>query len=545
VSRPRSLPRQAVGLARQLPRPPRGMPPLRPPRSRTGRTLLGVLGALGLVLGVAVVTDPHAVSAGSSPGTRVTVRSTVAVCPHPESRGSSASGTRLAIAAPMAAAADDTATAADAGADGEDGTSTEGKATVREQGSKSKRSVLTIDEPGTTTYKDLPETGDSAAPLIANATGAVAPGFAASQTTRILGDANTRSLAGTACPQAGTEFWFAGTGSTEDRVAYLYLVNPENASARVDIELFGDNGPVEGSNLDAIVLPPGGREQKLLQVVAPPEERLVVHVIARVGRVVAGLHDSLTDGMQPRGADWIPGVTGARNRVIVPAVPGGKGERTLYLFVPGDEGALARIKLVGKNGTFSPAPDKNAGALDTIALEGNRVKQVSLGNVANREPFGVLIDADRPVVATLRVGTGDSPPDIAYLAATEPLGGPSVVADARNDGKMTTKLVFTAPDGPAKVQVVTLVKGEEPTEFREVEIGAGLSQEVSLSKIKGSFAIVITPMPGSGPVYASRVLRESHGDGDLLTIEQFLPSHTTELVPDVVNDLSAGLRPGE
>ena len=271
-----------------------------------------------------------------------------------------------------------------------------------------------------------------------------------------------------------------------------------------------------------------------------------MHVVARVGRVAAALYDHAFDGLQPRGTDWIAPVATASSRLIVPAIPGGPGERTLYLFVPGDDGALARLKLIGKGGTFSPAPDAKAGALDTIALEGNQLKQISLSKVAGQEPFGVLIEADRPLIAAVRVGTGDSPPDIAYLAASPPLGGPSLVADARNADGMTSKLVLTAPPGrPAKVSIVALVKSEEPREVRDVEVKAGTSREISLSEVKGAFAIMITPLPGSGPIYASRVLSERSSDGDLLTIEQFQPSHTTALVPDVVNDLSAGLRPGE
>jgi Family of unknown function (DUF5719) len=528
--RARSLPRQAAGLARQFSMP-HGMQ-FRPPRSRTGRTVLGVLGALALILGVALLTDPESVRAGSSAGTRVTVRSTVVVCPHTESLGE----TRIAIAAPPAQPATGESGAGDRAA--------RSKVTVTEQGSKDRESLRAMSEPGTSTYLDLPTAPK--APLIAKATGAVAPGFTASETTRTSGDASRRSLSGTPCPQAGIEFWFAGTGSNEkSRSSWLYLSNPENAPAQVDVELFSDDGPVAASGLDAIPLQPGATEEKLLQVVAPPHERIVVHVVARVGRVAAVLHDNAHAGLQPRGADWIPAVAAASTRLIVPAVPGGKGERTLYLFVPGDDGALAKLKLVGKNGTFSPAPDKKADALDTIALEGNQLKQVRLNEAAREEPFGVLIEADRPLIAALRVGTGDTPPDIAYLAATPPLGGPSVVADARNADGVTSKLVLTAPGEPAKVTVVALVDGEEPREVGDVGIKAGTSREVSLSQIKGAFAIMVTPLPGSGPVYASRVLSERSSDGDLLTIEQFQPSHTTALVPDVVNDLSAGLRPGE
>ncbi|MCI0687788.1 MAG: DUF5719 family protein [Sporichthyaceae bacterium] len=551
----RPLPKQARALARQLPRPPRGMPPLRAPRSRTGRTAVLVLGALAIVFGLAVVTDPGVAETSTGEGTRVTVRNTVAVCPNPPSTGGSS---RLSIAAPPATAAPDSESPASPAAEPDGSTEADGegdrdekaqdRATVLKQGSKpTTKSMLTIQDPGSTRSDEISVSQDKFEPLIARATGSVAPGFAASHTTRVLGDGvMSRSLSGTACPQAGTEFWFAGTGSGDNRTSWLYLVNPEDAPATVDVELFGDDGPVAApSTLKGIVLGAHTNDRHLLQVVAPEQERLVVRVVARVGRVVAALHDQQQDGTKPHGADWIPAVTEPATRVLVPSIPGGKGERTLYLLVPGDEGALAKLKLVGKNGTFSPAPDPKAGALDTIALEGNRIKQVNLGSVANEEPFGVLIESDRPVVAALRVGTGDNPPDTAFLAATAPLGGPSIVADARNDGGLTSKLVLTAPDHQASVTIVALVAGKDPKEIDQVTIAAGTSQQISLKAVKGTFAVMITPLPGSGPVYASRVLSERRGDGDLLTIEQFQPSHTTALVPDVVNDLSAGLRPGE
>lgn len=532
----RSLPRQARG-PRPMPRVPRGIP-LRPPRSRTGRTVLAVVGSLGVVIGLATVTSPE-VAAGHSPGSRVVVRSTVAVCPHPKTIDPKV--TQVAIAAPPApdrtsGAAAETAEAADAG---------EGKATVGAPGSK-KKPLLSMPEPGTMAYLDAPALGDETTPLLAKATGDVAPGFAASQITRDPSNGGSRSLAGTHCPEAGTEFWFAGTGTGADRFPWLYITNPESASARVDIELYGDRGRIDVAGFDALVLPAGESFKSLLPAVAPEHDRMVVRVIARVGRVVAALHDQ-TASTKPLGADWIPGARRASTTVVVPGVPGGSGGRTLYLFVPGEEGALARLRLVGKNGTFSPASaEAGAEALDTIPLEASRIKEIDLSVVARGEPFAVLIDSDKPIIATMRVDTGVAPPDTAYLTGTPPLGGPSLVSDVRTVGNQRSKLVLSAPGKSAKVLVTALVKGKEPREVRTAEIPAGRTVEVSLAKVKGVYAILLTPLPGSGPVYASRVLTENFRiAGDLLTIEQFQPSHTTALVPDVVNDLSAGLRPGE
>lgn len=541
MTRPnRPLPRQVRGP---------GRPPMRAPRGRSARTAIAVVGSLTILVGLAMVTETGSARSSLGSGTRVTVQSSVAVCPHPDSDGTAAKLTRLTIAAPPAEIV--SGELADASPDGEPA---KGSATVTKAGKQ--KSVLSLAEPGTLAQLNVPAWKDpnDVPPLIARASGPVAPGFSASQVTRNTAG-QRRSLSGTPCLEPGTEFWFAGTGSTEARFTSLYLINPESSSAQVDIELFGPSGRIELPGQDKVVLTPGQRVVRVMQAMIPGQEQLVVRVIARVGRVAAAMYDQQHDGRSPRGADWIPGAREAASQLVVPGVPGGSGERTLYLFAPGDEGALVHLQLAGKNGTFIPAStdpsNPESVALDAVSIEGSKVKEFDLAKVANGEPFAVLVDSDKPLIALVRVGTGDDPPDVAYLTATAPLGGPSMVTDVRLSGSgktaVVSTLVFSVPGTrDAKVSIFALFKGEEPRLIaEELAIAAGTTKEDPLKGLKGDFAIMITPLPGSGPVYASRVLAERSPDGNLLTIEQFQPSHTTALVPDVVNDLSAGLRPGE
>jgi hypothetical protein len=126
-----------------------------------------------------------------------------------------------------------------------------------------------------------------------------------------------------------------------------------------------------------------------------------------------------------------------------------------------------------------------------------------------------------------------------------PLTGPSVAADVRAADGYASMLLFTAPTGDAKATVTLLAKGKSPKELRDVAVREGTTVAVPLKGIGKAAAVVVTPQPGSAPLYGSRVMTRAVDGGDMLTIEPLPPSRTSTLVPKVVNDLSAGLRPAE
>ena len=101
--------------------------------------------------------------------------------------------------------------------------------------------------------QDASDTGADGEPLVATASGALAPGFTASMTTRSTSD-DIRGLASTACVAPGNDFWFVGSGAVVGRRGRLYLSNPESVPAVVDVALYGPAGPdrrTERSRRDA------------------------------------------------------------------------------------------------------------------------------------------------------------------------------------------------------------------------------------------------------------------------------------------------------
>ena len=126
-----------------------------------------------------------------------------------------------------------------------------------------------------------------------------------------------QGLLGTACGQAGTDFWFPGASTASHRFDYVSLTNPDNASAVVDIELYGKKGPVKAPNADGITVPPAvqrpgpavhpGRDHRRRPHRARP---------GRTGRVAAAIQSTYNDG-----SDWLPAAATPATAPCCPGIP--------------------------------------------------------------------------------------------------------------------------------------------------------------------------------------------------------------------------------
>jgi hypothetical protein len=112
-----------------------------------------------------------------------------------------------------------------------------------------------------------------------------------------------------------------------------------------------------------------------------------------------------------------------------------------------------------------------------------------------------------------------------------------VVADNRFD----SSLILTAPSGAATVRVVT-VSAAGKSAPQDVEVPAGRTVEAELKPPGGddaSYGAVITPRPGSAPVYASRVLATGKGEDYLFTVLPIVPAPMTIRLPDTADSQTA------
>ncbi|WP_214408681.1 DUF5719 family protein [Sphaerisporangium fuscum] len=453
-----------------------------------------VLIALGALFGVAFATRPGVAAAPPATTRKVAVESVSTVCPAP-------GGARVNAVVPP-------------------GGKGAGRATVTEVKAKGV-TVAQLDRPGVLWQRDVAE---KSAPLEIAGAGAMAAGLEASQTTREDGGA-ARGLADVRCAEPGSSAWFVGPGPAAADVV-LYLTNADAAEAIVSVMVYSGEGPVVGDTGDGIMIEPGRQRVLRVKDIAPSPLVMAVEVRTISGRVAAAARVALGKG---KGVDWLPASAAPATRVVVPGIPGGGGLRELYVAAPGDDDTVVQIKALTADGFYAM---KNRESVEVAAGSAASL-DVSTGIAG--QPSAIVLTANVPIVAGLKVtGTG-AKQDIAFSAGAVPIDIGSVVAGNRAGKKNSSRLILSAPGAAGRVRVQTLPqRGAAPPPV-DVAIPASRTKEVKLVPPAGGgdFSVMVLPQPGSGPVYGGRVLDEQAGDGLLLTTAPLSLARTWALVPEI------------
>jgi hypothetical protein len=202
----------------------------------------------------------------------------------------------------------------------------------------------------------------------------------------------------------------------------------------------------------------------------------------------------------------------------------------LLVAVPGDVDARIKVQVITSAGAFAPQGQ------DTLDAPAGTVTPVDLEGALSGKAAAVRLVADQPILAGFTVQQGD---DVAYGAATLPLGdGGSGAGGAVADNRDVSSVLLTAPDGPATVKLVTLTGEGAAGNPYIAKVDGARTLEVRLAAPAGStgeFGVMVVPQPGSGPVYASRVLTMSR----LITIVPVVPAPTTVRFPPVADSLTS------
>lgn len=485
------------------------------------------------VTGVAVLLAAGAVATAQAPDGRgappahvveVPVAETVVACPGLRSREGYTESTVAAATPPRA----------EAGGDAGQGV---GHVTTLTRDPDQAKVLIRLRQPGDRgLYVGRSGERDS---VTGRAVGSLAPGFSVTQTERTV-DGSGRGLASTACLPTGADFWFVGAASGVGQHAVLVLTNPEAATASVDVTFYGRDGVVDAPGGRGVQVPARTRVELRLDQIVPGARVLALHVEVQVGRLSAAVTETDVDGHRPLGTDWIPGATAPATELVVPGVPRVGRDRTgkvlLDLVAPG-AGAVVHLNLVAPDGTYVPL------GADVVDVPTDTVRSVDLTEVLRGDPAAVVVTSDQPVTAGARVtlATPDHYGDLLFLAAAPPLSAAAVVPDNWQTSDLYTRLVLSAPEAAASVDVTTF-SGEVTGEPLRIDIDAGTTQWVTIAPPEGrrGFGMVVRPVAGSGPVYGVRMLDEQGPRGPLVSALPLRTARITVVVPDAVPDIGAG-----
>jgi hypothetical protein len=331
------------------------------------------------------------------------------------------------------------------------------------------------------------------------------------------------------CDTPGTDFWFAGPGVFTAPRIYLYLMNTGSQPADVSVQAFTDAGPLVGSTDTGIAVAPHAMVMQSLGKMLHGARDVGLHVRTSVGQVVAAVEE--ITGSARSGA-WLPPAEQPTNQIVLPGLPQTAGTRELFVTVPGTSDAHITLRAVTGKGTYEPT---GGGGLD---IPGGSVAQLSLTSLS-AIPGALEVSSDVPVTAALMVPGGAKGTPGIFTAATTAIAEQGVVADSVSGGGAASAVVLSAPGRAARVRVTEIPEGSTgqagAATSSVVQVAAHTSTVDQLGRAGArhgtTFALIVTPLAGSGPLYAGRVTSASGKGGVLQAILPVQSALTTVPVP--------------
>lgn len=342
------------------------------------------------------------------------------------------------------------------------------------------------------------------------ATGTMAQTMEAEETTGT-------GLASVRCGEPGSDLWFVGPGQQGGAAQIqLDLMNVDSLPASVDVAIITDAGQVQADGDTGITVPPHQTVTEALSSLAGNASVVAIEVRTSIGRVAADVSESSSHGGT---ASWLPSTAPPSTRLVIPGVPPSGGTAGLYIVVPGSADARIDVVSITPQGQHQPFGTQ---AVDLPGDSASYVPLTALGGTAALE-----LTANVPVAAGVLVpGSGLG----AFATATAPISEQAVVA-----GNTTgATVVLSAPAAQARVRLteITATPGNTSTQIVTVQSGHTLTVPATLpkgAKHGSAFAVVITPLAGSGPLYAARVATQ--GQNTVVSIVPAISALTTIILP--------------
>jgi uncharacterized protein DUF5719 len=503
-------------------------------RQRANRFVLAVLVLVALagLYGLAGIKRAVLLTAGvpASPPGRLTVTSAVVACPAPGTAGVTGGGIAQASAPASTRTGKVTLTALNPAASQPPAavnvSAPPGQLTVR-----SIRSGVAVPKKlaaRSAMARGLVPTSRVRGGLIISATGSDAQGFDVEQLS-------PAGLPAARCQPPGSDFWFVTPETTSTRTE-LYLINADSTQADAHVGVQTDGGPRLGAQDSGIIVPPYSMVVQSLDKLVRSAKAAAFHVTTSTGRVIAAMR--MTSSASKAGA-WLPVAQEPATTQVLTGLPATAGTRELYITVPGTAAAKIKVTAVTARGSYQPTGGSG------VPVLGRGTMGIPIPSLSGN-PGSIRISSNVPVTGVLEVSGGPPGAPGAFIGGADPVTGQGVIAASPVGSAGKTQLVLSAPGHAAKVRISEAVAGAPLTgqTGREVDIAARSATKVKIGLPKKAgrgaklVAILVTPAPGSGPVYAARL---ADVGGILQTVLPVVSSPTTIDLPVVRQSLASVL----
>ncbi len=343
--------------------------------------------------------------------------------------------------------------------------------------------------------------------------------------------AQSSGLASLRCGEPGSDIWFVGPGQASGAAQIqLKLMNIDSLAATADVSMITDAGPVQAGNDTGITVPPHQTVTESLSSSAGNSSVVAIEVHTSSGRVAA----AVSEGGSARGSttNWLPSAAEPSTQLVIPGVPPSGHAAELFLTVPGTADAKVTVLAITPQGKYRPFGSQ---PVDLPGQSASSMTLTPLGGTA----AAVAITANVPVTAAVLVpGTGVG----AFTTATAPISEQAVIAGNISGSGFAPSVVLSAPAGAARVRLTEISASTGSAGSRVISVLAGHTLMVPVTAPSGAkrgvpFAVVITPLAGSGPLYAARV--ETQDQSTVVSIIPAASALTTIGLPPVSDSYDA------
>jgi len=350
--------------------------------------------------------------------------------------------------------------------------------------------------------------GGSSAPDVLTLHPAAGAALAGAQ-SQVAHASDYTGLAAATCAEPSGSIWLVGGSTAVGRSTLLTLANPSPVDATVALTILSTNGPVSAPGMSGIVVKAGSQRVIPLAGYAPDVQSPVVHVVARGGQVVAALQQSIVRGLDAGGVDVVGAAGDPATHLVIPGVRvlDALGvNKTLGLSDWDDVVAAVRVAVPGSRPAkvqveLKPQDAKLDGLSFEVDVSSGQVSELGLDSAAGTDSgqvtipdgiYTVVIDADQPVVAGVRVSTAEDPSTHGGAAVTsDTTAPPSDFAWFEPSPVLNGDTAVAIAAGPAPmVSIVNPTKASVTVSLDAQSGGTSLSLTIAAG---GSASIAVTP----------------------------------------------------
>jgi hypothetical protein len=345
-------------------------------------------------------------------------------------------------------------------------------------------------------------------------------------------EATSSGVASVRCGEPGSDLWFVGPGQQSGAAQIqLDLMNVDSLTASVNVTAVTDAGPVQTGT--GITVAPHQTVTESLSAQAAGSSVVAIRVRTSVGRVAADVSENTSSGAA---ASWLPATAPPSTQAVIPGVATSSSADRLYIVGPGNSTAEVSVVALTAQGKYRPFGTQ---LTDLPGDSATYVPLTPLGGTAS----ALELTANVPIAAAVLVPGGGLG---AFTAATAPITEQAVVAGSSDGSGLSTTIALTAPAGAARVRLTELTasggtSASGKTASQEVTVAASHTLAVPVTAPRGAsqgsaFAVEITPLAGSGPLYAARVAAQG---GHIVSIIPAVSALTSISLPPVRNSYDA------